>query len=133
MLGKLVDIISDSMNALFDDATISASSDASTERMRDNVRDAVASWFDSEGSQFDTDFGIGFDFEKTKEGVFSFSKANRSQFEAALASPQSAAAVHKALFGSESEGLFNQLHAALTEAGSDRQVDLTGLFLDITA
>ncbi|MGD9236338.1 MAG: flagellin hook IN motif-containing protein [Desulfobacterales bacterium] len=133
MLGKLVDIISDSMNALFDDAALSASSDTHTETVRNSVQDAVASWFDSEGPQHETDFGIGFDFEKTKEGVFTFTKANRSQFEAALSSPQSAAAVHRALFGTESEGLFSQLHSALTAAGSDSQVDLTGLFLDVTA
>ena len=133
MLSKLVDIVSDSMNALFDDAAIITSSGASSETVQNNVRDAVASWFDSEGPQFSTDFGIGFDFEKTKEGVFTFTEANRSQFEAALASPQGAAAVHQALFGTESDGLFNQLHAALTTAGSDSQVDLTGLFLDVTA
>ena len=133
MLGKLVDIISDSMNALFDNAALNASSDAHTETVRNSVQDAVASWFDSEGPQHETDFGIGFDFEKTKEGVFTFSAANRSQFEAALSSPQSAAAVHQALFGTESEGLFSQLHSALTAAGSDSQVDLTGLFLDVTA
>ena len=132
MLGKLVDIMSDSMNSLFDDAAINVSADANTETVRNNVRDAVASWFDSEGPQYNTDFGIGFDFEKTKEGVFTFSATNRSQFESALASPQSAAAVHKALFGTESDGLFNQLHAALTEAGSDFDVDPTGLFLDLT-
>jgi hypothetical protein len=133
MLGKLVDIISDSMNALFDDAAINASSDTHTETVRNNVRDAVASWFDSEGPEYSSEFGIGFDFEKTKEGVFTFSAAKRSQFESALASPQSSAAVHQALFGTDSEGLFNRLHSALTAAGGDSQVDLTGLFLDVTA
>jgi hypothetical protein len=87
---------------------------------------------DSEESEFNTDFGIGFDFEKTDGKVFNFSQAERNRFEDALASPQSSAAVRQALFGIESEGLFNQLHSALTEAGTDFEVDPSGLFLDVT-
>ena len=134
MLGDLVNVIADSMNALFDGSASTSSQGSETEALKNEVRSAVASWFDSEGSQFNTDFGIGFDFEKTREGVFKFSQADRSQFEAALASPQSAASVARALFGTESEGLFNQLHSALTAAGTGRelQADPTGLFLDVT-
>ena len=134
MLGDLVNVIADSMNALFDGSASTSSQGSETEALKNEVRSAVVSWFDSEGSQFNTDFGIGFDFEKTREGVFKFSQADRSQFEAALASPQSAASVARALFGTESEGLFNQLHSALTAAGTGRelQADPTGLFLDVT-
>jgi hypothetical protein len=134
MLGDLVNVIADSMNALFDGSASTLSQGSETEALQKEVRSAVASWFDSKGSQFNTDFGIGFDFEKTREGVFKFSQADRSQFEAALASPQSAASVSRALFGTESEGLFNQLHSALTAAGTGREfhVDPTGLFLDVT-
>ena len=134
MLGDLVNVIADSMNALFDGSASTSSQSTETEALQNEVRSAVASWFDSQGSQFNTDFGIGFDFEKTQEGVFKFSQADRSQFEAALGSPQSAASVQKALFGTESEGLFNQLHSALTAAGTGRelQADPTGLFLDVT-
>ncbi len=134
MLGRLVDIIADSMNALFDDSAITSSPGAGTAALRDEVRSAVTSWFDSEGPQFNTDFGIGFDFEKTEEGIFKFSQADRSRFEAALASPQSAAAVHRALFGTESGGLFNQLHSTLTAAatGSESSADPTGLFVDLS-
>jgi len=134
MLGDLVNVIADAMNALFDGSASTSSQGSETEALQNEVRSAVASWFNSEGSQFNTDFGIGFDFEKTREGVFKFSQADRSQFEAALASPQSAASVSRALFGTESEGLFNQLHSALTAAGTGRelQADPTGLFLDVT-
>ncbi|MDH3882722.1 MAG: hypothetical protein OET63_00795 [Desulfobacterales bacterium] len=132
MLSKLVDIIADSMNALFDDSAITSSPGAGTEALRDELRSAVTSWFDSEGPQFDTDFGIGFDFEKTEESVFKFSQADRSRFEDALASPQSAAAVHSALFGTESDGLFNQLHSVLTAAGSESDSDPTGLFVNLS-
>jgi len=134
MLGDLVNVIADSMNALFDGSASTSSQGTETEALQNEVRSAVASWLDSQGSQFSTDFGIGFDFEKTQEGVFKFSQADRSQFEAALASPQSAASVHQALFGTESEGLFNQLHSALTAAGTGRelQADPVGLFLDVT-
>jgi hypothetical protein len=41
--------------------------------------------------------------------------------------------VHQALFGTDSEGLFNRLHSALTAAGGNSQLDLTGLFLNVTA
>ena len=132
MLGKLVHIIANSMNALFDNSAITSSPTAMTEGVRNEVRSAVTSWFDSEGPQFDTDFGIGFDFEKTEEGVFKFSQADRSQFETALASPQSTASVHRALFGTEVGGLFNQLHSALTSAGSESNADPTGLFVDLS-
>jgi hypothetical protein len=134
MLGELVNIMADSMNALFDGSETTSSPGAGTEALQNDVRNAVASWFDSEGSQFNTDFGIGFDFEKTEGKVFKFSQAERSQFEAALTSPQSAASVQKALFGINSGGLFNQLHSALTAAGtgSDLQADPIGLFLDVS-
>jgi len=134
MLGDLVNVIADAMNALFDGSAGNSSQGTETEALQNKVRSAVASWFDSKGSQFETEFGIGFDFEKTREGVFKFSQADRGHFEAALASPQSAAAVHQALFGTESGGLFNQLHSALTAAGTGRelQADPTGLFLDVT-
>jgi hypothetical protein len=134
MLGKLVNIIANSMNALFDDSAITASSSAGIEAVRNDVRSAVTSWFDSEGPQFDTDFGIGFDFDKTEEGVFKFSPADQSRFEDALASPQSAAAVHQALFGTESGGLFNQLHSSLTAAatGSESNANPTGLFVNLS-
>ncbi len=73
ILGKLVDIIADSMNALFDGSAFTSSSATKTEGVRNDTRSAISAWFDSEGPQFNTDFGIGFDFEKTKEGVFKFS------------------------------------------------------------
>jgi hypothetical protein len=149
MLGELVNIIADSMNTLFDGSTISAAPGFETESFQNEVRNAVASWFESEGSQFSTsfgtgsdsetsefktDFGIGFDFEDTAGKVFKFSQAERNRFEDALTSPQSAAEVQKALFGIESGGLFNQLHSALTAAGtgSDLKVDPIGLFLDVS-
>jgi hypothetical protein len=134
MLGRLVNIIANSMNALFDDSAITASPGVEIEALRNDVRSAVTSWFDSEGSQFNTDFGIGFDFEKTEEGVFKFSQADQSRFEDALASPQSAAAVHSALFGTESGGLFNQLHSSLTAAatGSESNANPTGLFVNLS-
>ncbi|MGD2184476.1 MAG: hypothetical protein PVI71_00050 [Desulfobacterales bacterium] len=133
MLGKLVSVMADSMNALFDGSAVTLSSGVETEAVRNELRSAVASWFDSEGSQFNTDFGIGFDFDKTKESVFKFSPADQSRFESALTNPQSAAAVRQALFGTESDGLFNQLHSALTTAatGMEAEADSTGLFLDV--
>ena len=134
MLGGLVNIIADSMNALFDGSALTSSSGVETGAVRNELRSAVASWFDSEGPQFNTDFGIGFDFEKTNEGVFKFSQADQSRFEAALTSPQGVASVSNTLFGTESNGLFSQLHATLTAAGSglEGEVDLTGLFLDVS-
>ncbi|MDH3799359.1 MAG: hypothetical protein OES70_12000, partial [Desulfobacterales bacterium] len=69
MLGDLVNVIADSMNALFDGSASTSSQSTETEALQNEVRSAVASWFDSQGSQFNTDFGIGFDFEKTQEGV----------------------------------------------------------------
>ena len=134
MLGDLVNVIADAMNALFDGSASTSSQGTETEALQNDVRSAVASWFDSEGSQFNTDFGIGFDFEKTEEGVFKFSPADRSRFENALASPQSAAAVYQALFGTESGGLFNQLHSSLTAAatGSESNANPTGLFVNLS-
>ena len=149
MMGELVNIIADSMNALFDGSAVSASPGFETEALQNEVRNTIASWFESEGSQFNsgsvigsdsekselkTNFGIGFDFEDTDGKVFKFSQADRNQFEDALTPPQSAAAVQKALFGIESEGLFNQLHSALTAAGTggEFKADPIGLFLDVS-
>jgi len=147
MLGELVNIIADSMNALFDGSATISWQGIETEALQNDVRNAVTSWFDSEGSHFSThlgndsdsesselktEFGIGFDFEETDGKVFKFSQDDRNRFEDALTSPQSSAAVRNALFGIESEGLFNQLHSALTAAGTDFEVDPSGLFLDVT-
>jgi hypothetical protein len=134
MLGKLVHIMADSMNALFDDSAVNASQDSGTESLRNDIQSTISSWFDSDGPQFNTDFGIGFDFDNTTESVFKLSQADQSRFEAALASPETAPSVHKALFGIESGGLFNQLHAVLTAAatGSESKADPTGLFVDLS-
>ncbi len=134
MLGGLVNIIADSMNALFDGSALTSSSGVETGAVRNDLRSAVTSWFDSEGPQFNTDFGIGFDFEKANEEIFKFSQADQSRFEAALTSPVGVASVRNALFGTESNGLFSQLHATLTVAGSglEGEVYLTGIFLDVS-
>jgi len=134
MLGKLVSIMADSMNALFDDSAVNASKASGTESLRNDIQSTISSWFDSDGPRFNTDFGIGFDFENTDAGVFKFSQADRSRFEAALASPQTAPSINKALFGIQSGGLFNQLHSVLTAAatGSGSKADPTGLFVDLS-
>ena len=133
MLGTLVKVIASSMNALFDDSSLTSSSTYKTEGIRNNIRSAISAWSDSEGPQYDTDFGIHFDFQKTKAGVFNFSEADQRRFENALTNPDSEAAVRNTLLGEESNGLFNQLHGALTAAipDSDSNHGATGLFLDI--
>jgi hypothetical protein len=137
------------MNALFNGSETTSWPGLETEALQNDVRNAITSWFDSQGSQFNTsvdigsdseasefktDFGIGFDFEEKDGKVFNFSEDNRNRFEGALTTPQSSAAVREALFGIESEGLFNQLHSALTAAGtgSEFNADPIGLFLDIS-
>jgi hypothetical protein len=133
MLGSLVNIIASSMNALFDGSSRTSSPTAKTEGIQNSIRSAISSSFGSEGPQYDTDFGIHFDFQETEKGVFNFSEANQHQLEATLITPDGEAAVRNALFGEESNGLFNQLHSALTAAvpGSGSAVYATGLFLDI--
>lgn len=133
MLGFLVNIIAGSMNALFDDSSLTSSSIAKTEGIRNSIRSAKSESFDSEGPQYDTDFGIHLDFEKTEKGVFNFSEADQLRFETALTNPEGEAAVRDALFGTESNGLFNRLHSALTAATPDSGSNgwAAGLFLDI--
>jgi len=135
-LSTLVNNMANAMNALFDDSAFKGSPGAFLEGVRNDIRTTVSSWFDSEGPQFDTDFGIRFNFEKTdeKEKVFNFSQTEQSRFETALADPQSAASVSNALFGQEPNGLFTQLHATLTAAASafESHVDPTGLFLNVS-
>jgi hypothetical protein len=135
-LSTLVNNMANAMNALFDDSAFKGSPGAFLEGVRNDIRTTVASWFDSEGPQFDTDFGIRFNFEKTdeKEKVFNFSQNDQSRFEAALADPEGAASVSNALFGQEPNGLFTQLHATLTAAASafESHVDPTGLFLNVS-
>jgi len=133
MLGSLVNIIASSMNALFDDSSLTSSSTAKTEGTRNSIRSAISTAFDSEGPQYDTDFGIHFDFQKTEKGVFNYSQADQLRFETALTTPEGEAGVRNALFGNESNGLFNQLHSALTTAIPDlsSNAEATGLFLDI--
>lgn len=134
MLSTLVGNIASAMNTLFDDSVIKGSPGAFLEGVRNDIRSAVSSWSGSEGSRFNTDFGINFDFEKTQEGVFQFSPSEQQQFEAALATPEGAASVRNALFGQEFSGLFSQLHASLTASAADLESEggPTGLYLDIS-
>ena len=134
MLTTLVGNIAGAMNTLFDDSAIKGSPGAFLEGVRNNIRSAVSSWSGSEGSRFSTDFGINFDFEKTKEGVFQFSRSEQQQFESALANPEGAASVRNALFGQEFNGLFSQLHASLAASAADLESEggPTGLYLDIS-
>jgi hypothetical protein len=137
-LSTLVNNMANAMNALFDDSAFKGSPGAFLEGVRNDVREAVSSWFNSEGPQFDTDFGIRFNFEKTDEKtdkkVFNFSQIEQSRFESALADPEGATSVRNALFGQKSDGLFNQLHAALTAAASgfESTIDPTGMFLNVS-
>jgi len=135
MLGSLVNIIASSMNALFDDSSLTSSQTKKTTEIRNSIRSAISTAFDSEGPQYDTDFGLHFDFQNTGKGVFNLSQADRLQFENTLASPEAGAAVRSSLFGQNPSGLFNQLHAALTTAAPelDSEPGATGIFLDIIA
>ena len=134
ILGTLVHNMADAMNALFDEDTSGGSSTGFLESVRNGIRSAVSSTFGSEGPQFETDFGVNFDFEKTDKGVFNFSRADQHQFETALSNPDSYASTHNTLFGTESNGLFSRLHAGLTAAASDleTQVGSKGLFLNLS-
>ena len=134
MLSTLVHNIADAMNELFDDSAFKGSPGSFLEGVRNDIRTAVSTTLGSQGSQFETDFGIGFDFEKTDKAVFNFSQANQSRFEAALSTPEGLDAVRNTLFGTDSNGLFDRLHAALTASASafESQIDPTGLFLDVS-
>lgn len=134
MLTTLVGNLANAMNTLFDDSVIKGSPGAFLEGVRNDIRRAVRSWSGSEGSRFNTDFGINFDFEKTKEGVFQFSRSEQQQFESALSNPEGAASVRNELFGQDSNGLFSQLHASLTASAADLESEggSTGLYLDIS-
>ena len=133
-LSTLVNNMANAMNALFDDSAFKGSPGEFLEAVRNDIRTTVSSWFDSKGSQFDTDFGIRFDFEKTDKGVFNFSQTEQSRFEAALADPEGANSIRNSLFGQESNGLFTQLHATLTAAAVEfeKGTDPTGLFLNVS-
>ena len=133
-LSTLVNNMANAMNALFDDSAFKGSPGEFLEAVRNDIRTTVSSWFDSKGSQFDTDFGIRFDFEKTDKGVFNFSQTEQSRFEAALADPEGANSIRNSLFGQESNGLFTQLHATLTAAAAEfeKGTDPTGLFLNVS-
>lgn len=138
-LSTLVNNMATAMNALFDDSAFKGSPGAFLEGVRSDIRETVSSWFGSEGPQFDTDFGIRFNFEKTDEKtdkqVFNFSQTEQSRFEFALTDPEGATSVRNALFGQESNGLFTQLHATLTAAAASfesHNIDPTGLFLNVS-
>lgn len=131
MLGEFVKIIAGSMNTLFSDESFTSSPFAKTEETRNMIRSAVSATFGSEGPQYDTDFGIHFDFQNTEKGVFSFSDDDQRQLESAFSTPEGGDAVRNALFGDDSKGLFDQLHGALTSAIPDQVGKATGLFLDI--
>lgn len=132
MLGTYINAVARSMNALFADTFSPASSSAHLGQIRDGIRSAISATFDSAGPQYDSGFGIHFDFQNTEKGVFNFSEADQRRFETAWSSPESNGAVRNALFGIDSRGLFDQLHGALTSSLATQGTNATGLFLDIT-
>jgi len=136
MLGSLVNIIASSMNAIFDDSSLTSSQTKKTTEIRNSIRSAISTAFDSEGPRYDTDFGLHFDFKNIGKGVFNLSQADRLRFETTLASPEAGVAVRSSLFGQDPNGLFNQLHAALTTAAPELdsgEHGATGIFLDVIA
>jgi len=134
ILRTLVNNMADAMNTLFDDSAFKGSPGAFLEGVRNGIRAAVSITFGSEGPRFNTDFGIQFDFSNNDGRVFNFSPADQHRFETTLATQKGAASVGNTLFGTESQGLLNQLHATLAAAGSglEGEIDPTGLFLDIS-
>ena len=70
MASTLVHLMAKSMNALFDDSGLSSAPTAKTEEIRNNVRSAISASFNSDGPQFKTDFGIHFDFSRSKNPRF---------------------------------------------------------------
>lgn len=133
VLGTLVKIIADSMNALFDDSASRSSPTAMLDQVRNDIRGAVSATFGSEGPSFETDFGVNFDFKNTSTGVFKFSQDDQIQLDAALTTPEGQTAVRNMFFGGESDGLLSRMHAVLTPVVSslENEVGSTGLFLDI--
>jgi hypothetical protein len=135
MLGTLVHVIANSMNALFDDTVLRSSPSTMLEDFRKEIRSAVSATFDSEGPQFNTDVGIQFDFQNTREKVFSFSEADQHRLATALTTPEGQASVSNLFFGSGSNGLLNRLHAILSSAEYrlTEEIGSNSIFLDTRA
>lgn len=133
MLGTMVNIIAESMNALFDDSAFRSSPTAMLEQVRNDIRGAVSTAFGSKGPSFETDFGININFEKPSEGVFNFSQDDQAQLGNALTTPEGLTSVQNMFLGGESGGLLGQMHSVMTaaESGLENEVGSTGLFLDV--
>ncbi len=132
ILGTLVRMVAGSLNAMFNDPEFTSPPSAVTAAVRQDIRDAVNTWFDSEGPRFKTDFGIRFDFGDKDKNIFNFSGDDQRLFEAAVSHPEGRAGVQQGLFGTEPDGLFTRLHAATTSAASRLEIEVgsTGLYLD---
>ena len=133
ILGTLVRMVAGSLNAMFNDAAFTSPPSALTAAVRQDIRDAVTSWYDSEGPRFKTDFGIRFDFSDENKNIFNFSGDDQRLFEAAVSNPEGRTSVQQGLFGADPDGLFTRLHAATTHAASRLEIDVgsNGLFLDM--
>ena len=132
ILGTLVRMVAGSLNAMFNDSAFTSPPSALTAAVRQDIRDAVTSWYDSEGPRFKTDFGIRIDFSAEDKNIFNFSGDDQRLFEAAVSNPEGRPSVQQGLFGADPDGLFTRLHAATTHAASRLEIDVgsTGLFLD---
>lgn len=135
ILGTLVRVVAASLNAMFDDSAFASPPSALTTAVRQDIRDAASTWHDSEGSHSKNDFGIGFDLDAPGKPIFNFSSDDQRLFEAAINDPERRSSVCQGLFGTDSAGLFSQLHAAMTRAASRLEIDVgtTGVFLDAFA
>ena len=133
ILGTLVRMVAGSLNAMFNDAAFTSPPSALTAAVRQDIWDAVTSWYDSEGPRFKTNFGIRFDFSDENKNIFNFSGDNQRLFEAAVSNPEGRTSVQQGLFGADPDGLFTRLHAATTHAASRLEIDVgsNGLFLDM--
>ena len=125
--------VSRALNDLFEN-TDSNSVDTSLEAFRDEVYKAIGESFDAEGTEFETDFGINFDFDPDAKQVFRFSAGNRDKLRSQLKSSSGAAAFREFLFGNaeKQDSLVERLTAVAKQFERDIAVQLrsVGILVD---
>ena len=136
-IAHAVEDVAEALNALFKE-TQSGPTDAFLTQLREDIQSAISKSFDSEGSRFQTKFGVNFDFRSTARRIFDFSLSERSQLVSALTDKNQVREVRRLFFGApslEEDGLVERLTSALKQAESDlkAKVRSAGLFLDVWA
>ena len=136
MIVQAVEDTAEALNRIFDDSILYSSPTEFLIQLRNNIKGVVSDAYDSDGSKFQTDFGVNFDFQNKK--IFDFSGSNQNKLTDALIKRSGFRRVVNLFLSGwspDDKGLIDELMVTLKKAESDLKslIESTGSIVNIQA